>query len=300
MGTNGTPLSGRTIGITADRRWQEQAELFRRRGAQVLHGPTMRTIDLSDDEALRRATLELVEQPPDYLVVTTGMGMRMWLEAAAGWGYADALKTGLARSRVVARGAKAASAVRSAGLELWWRAPRETMEEIVDHLAAEPLASSRVAIQLFDPEAHPSTEALAAAADELVEVPVYRWQLPEDAAHARRLVLAAVEGDVDAVTFTSQPAVHNLFRIADGVERADDLREALNGPVLAACVGPVCAEAARQEGIEDPLWPDPPRLPAMVRQVTERLQCRPLELPGMFAAGERPGQHPDGRDEQAR
>lgn len=28
----------------------------------------------------------LVADPPDYLVVTTGLGMRMWLEAAATWG----------------------------------------------------------------------------------------------------------------------------------------------------------------------------------------------------------------------
>jgi uroporphyrinogen-III synthase len=169
--------------------------------------------------------------------------------------------------------------VRSAGFELWWRAPKETMEEVVDRLSQEPLSSSRVAVQLFDPEAHPSTEALAAAAGELVEVPVYRWQLPHDPADARRLLLAALEGGVDAVTFTSQPAVHNLFRIAAGVGRADDLRHALNRSVLAACVGPVCAEAARQEGIDHPLWPDPPRLPTMVRQVTERLGPRPEGSP---------------------
>lgn len=276
MSTNGTPLAGRTIGITADRRWEEQADLFRRRGADVLHGPTMRTVDLSRDEALRRATLELVQRPPDYLVVTTGMGMRMWLEAAAGWGQAEALKQALARTRVLARGAKSASAVRAAGLELWWRAPHETMDEVVERLSAEALARARVAIQLFDPEAHPSTAALRAAAAELLEVPVYRWQLPCDATEARRLVLAALEGELHAVTFTSQPAVHNLFRIADGVDRADDLREALNGPVLAACVGPVCAEAAREEGIRNPVWPEPPRLPAMVRQVTEHLQSAPL------------------------
>ncbi|HSH58755.1 MAG TPA: uroporphyrinogen-III synthase, partial [Acidimicrobiales bacterium] len=110
------PLHGRSIGITADRRWKEQAELFRKRGADVLHGPTIRTIDLSGDEALRQATLELAERPPDYLVVTTGMGMRMWLEAAAGWGQADAVKSALAATRILARGAKSSVAVRSAGL----------------------------------------------------------------------------------------------------------------------------------------------------------------------------------------
>ena len=41
--------------------------------------------------------------------------------------------------------------------------------------------------------------------------------------------------------------------------------------VLASCVGPVCAAAAREEGISAPVWPDPPRLPTMVRQVATLL-----------------------------
>lgn len=270
--TGRAPLEGRSIGITADRRWKEQAEMFRKRGADVVHGPTLRTIDLSGDEALRRATVELVQRPPDYLVVTTGMGMRMWLEAAAAWGHAEALAASLARARTLARGAKSSVAVKAAGLDLWWKAPTETMEEVVDRLRAEHLSTARVAVQLFDPRGHPSTEVLRAEAGELVELPVYRWNLPVDPTPARRLIDASIRGEVHALTFTSQPAVHHLFRIAEEAGRADELRTALNGPVLAACVGPVCAEAALEQGIEQPVWPEPPRLPAMVRQVTERLQ----------------------------
>ncbi|MDQ3896600.1 MAG: uroporphyrinogen-III synthase, partial [Actinomycetota bacterium] len=95
------------IGITADRRWEEQARLFTDRGAEVLHGPSLRTIDLSCSDSLRAATAALAAQPPDYLVVTTGMGMRRWLEAAAGWDLEQPLLGALAGSRVVARGAKA-------------------------------------------------------------------------------------------------------------------------------------------------------------------------------------------------
>lgn len=271
MASDGAPGARRRIGITADRRWKEQAELFRKRGVDVIHGPTMRTLDLSLDETLRRATAELVERPPDYLAISTGMGFRMWLEAAGTWGLAEGLKRGLADARILARGAKSSSAVRSAGLDLWWRAPNETMDEVVDRLVDEPLDGSRVAVQLFDPGGHPSTERLRAAAGELVELPVYRWNLPEDVTAARRLIDATVEGELDAVTFTSQPAVRYLFRIAESAGRADAVRGALNGHVMPACIGPVCAEAAREEGIERPVWPEPPRLPAMVRQVTEHI-----------------------------
>jgi uroporphyrinogen-III synthase len=261
------------VGITADRRWEEQARLFADRGLEVLHGPTMRTIDLSADEALRAITSDLAEDPPDYLVVTTGMGMRRWLSAAARWELDTPLLAGLAaNTRVIARGAKANSAARSANLDVWWKAPDETMQEIVDHLAAhDDVGRSRVALQLFDPEGNPSTEILRAMAGELVEVPVYQWALPDDPGPARELVRATVDNELGAVTFTAQPAVHNLFRIAGEVGLREELRTAFNSGVLASCVGPVCASAATEEGIEAPMWPDPPRLSPMVRQVATRL-----------------------------
>jgi uroporphyrinogen-III synthase len=259
------------VGITADRRWEEQARLFTDRGFAIVHAPTMRTVDLTESESLRDATLALADRRPDYLVVSTGMGLKRWLEAAERWDLDAALRSSLAGARVVARGAKAHSAARGAGLDVWWRSPSETMQEIVDHLAGEGTAGARVAVQLFEPEGHPSTEALRALAGELVEVPVYQWALPDDRAPAERLVDAAIAGEVDAVTFTAQPAVHNLFRIADDLGRRDDLRTALNGPVVASCVGPVCATAAVEEGVDASIWPDPPRLVAMVKQLTARL-----------------------------
>ena len=261
------------VGITADRRWEEQARLFTDRGFEVVHGPTMRTIDLSADEALRTITSDLAQNPPDYLVVTTGMGMRRWLEAAARWELDTALLAGLAaNARIVARGAKANSASRGANLDVWWKAPNETMQEIVEHLAGfDDVGRSRIALQLFDPDGNPSTEILRAMAGELVEVPVYQWALPHDPGPAKELVRSTVEGGIDVVTFTAQPAVHNLFRIAGEVGLREELRAAFNGGVLASCVGPVCAAAATEEGVEGPLWPDPPRLSPMVRQVAARL-----------------------------
>jgi len=229
----------------------------------------MRTIDLAGDDALRRATAEVLAAPPAIFVVTTGMGMRAWLGAADTWGQRDALVAALASARVVARGAKSASAIKATGLAVWWQAPGERMEEIVAHLAVHA-AGEAIAVQMFDPAEHPSTSALRSLAGRLIEVPVYQWDLPSDATPALRLVDASIAGALDAVTFTSQPAVRFLFRLAGPSGPA--LRDAFNhGGLLAACVGPVCAEAAREEGIAHPEWPSPARLPALVRMVTAYL-----------------------------
>lgn len=268
------PLDGFSIGITADRRWEEQAELLRRRGAEVVHGPSISTLYLASDEALRGGTAALVERPPDYLVATTGIGIRAWLEAAQTWGLSDALVAALGHARIIARGPKAAGAVQAGGLEVWRRSPNERLDELLALLLAEPLAGRCVAVQEYGMESPELTGALTAAGATVVTVPVYRWKVPEDTGPALRLVEAAGEGRVDAVTFTSAPAVHNLFAIAADHGRADDLRRAFNEGVVAACVGPVCAGGARREGVEAPLEPPVGRLGLLVRALSEHLEQR--------------------------
>jgi uroporphyrinogen-III synthase len=236
----------------------------------------MRTVDLGADDRLRGVTDEVIAAPPEWVVATTGMGMRAWFAAADEWGLRGPLLAALARSTIVARGAKASSAIRQAGLDVAWRAPGESMAEVVEWIAAATgIGGGRLALQLFDPDEHPATAQLRALVGSLVEVPLYRWLLPEDTAPAEALIDSAIEGDLGAVTFTSQPAVRFLFRIAERSGRADGLRHVLNdGTVLPACIGPVCAEAAFEVGIAEPVWPEPFRLPPMVRLVAERLNGR--------------------------
>jgi len=276
------PLEGFVVGVTADRRWEEQAELLARRGASVLHCPTITTMYLASDEDLRRATVAVMDQPPDYLVVTTGIGIRAWLETAAAWGIGDRLVASLAPARIVARGPKAAAAVQAGGLEVWERSATEQMDNALALLLAEPLAGKRVAIQEYGMKSPELSEALAAAGAEVVEVPVYRWRRPDDVGPALRLVEAATSGRLDAVTFTSAPAVHNLFDIAAEHGVAHDLRSALNGPVTAACVGPVCAGGARQEGVREPLVPGVGRLGLLIRALSDHFgdRRRALNLNG--------------------
>ena len=68
------PLEGWTVGVTADRRSEAQLDLLTRRGAKVLHGCTMRTLDLTDDDRLAGVSEALVAEPPETLVLQTGMG----------------------------------------------------------------------------------------------------------------------------------------------------------------------------------------------------------------------------------
>ena len=238
----------------------------------VVHGPSIQTAYLSFDEALRAATVTLIEGPPRYLAATTGIGIRAWFEAAQTWGLGDALTDALARTLIVARGPKAAAAVQAAGLHVWRTAANEQMDQVLAHLLGEPLEGRRVAVQLYGMPAPELTSGLAAAGAEVLEVPVYEWRTPDDPVPAFRLAQAAIVGRVHAVTFTAAPAVTNLFSLAAGAGVDEQLRAAFNRRgVVAACVGPVCARGATDAGIADPLVPTVGRLGLLVRALCDRL-----------------------------
>ena len=275
-------LEGFTVGVTADRRWEQQSELLARRGARVLHGPTIRTDYLTAEETVRAATLRILGRPPDVFVATTGIGVRAWFEAAQTWGVADDLAAALARARLVARGPKAAAALESNGLSGSERVSSESMQEVLDLLLAGHPEGAVIAIQEYGHHSDPELVArLEAAGAAVISVPVYRWRLPDDPEPTQRLLDAIGLGEVDAVTFTSAPAVRNFFSLADIAGRGEEARAAFNRrQVVAACVGPVCAGAALEAGIEGPVAPDVGRLGLLVRALSDELGRRRTVLDG--------------------
>src|SRR5689334_15139580 len=101
------PLAGFTVAITADRRRDEFAALLERRGARVVLAPALRIVPIADDVELFARTTDLVRRPPTVAFISTGIGLRGWLEAAEGWGVADGLLAALGTGYLIARGAKA-------------------------------------------------------------------------------------------------------------------------------------------------------------------------------------------------
>jgi uroporphyrinogen-III synthase len=268
-------LDGFVVGVTADRRWTEQAELLERRGAAVLHAPTISTEYLDCDDALRDATEALIASPPDYLVATTGIGVRAWFEAAQACGLADRLSAALRATRVVARGPKAAAAVQVAGLQLWASPPSERLDGAVALLMAQPLDGLRVAFQHYGEHDTRPVDAIAGRGAVVVDVPVYRYRRPKDDARAVALIDAVCARRVDAVTFTSAPAIRHLVAAAGMNGRKSELMDAFNdGDVIVACIGPVCAEAAEGAGVERPVAPGRGRLGLLVRTLTDALHAR--------------------------
>jgi uroporphyrinogen-III synthase len=263
-------LAGFRVGITGDRRADEQAELLARRGAQVVHGPVMRTDLLTDADATAEATETALAAPIDVVVLTTGIGTRSWFGVAETAGCDDQLRVAVTRSHVVARGPKARGAALAHGVDVHWAAPGETSAEILEHLRDLPVAGRRVVVQR-DGGTPLLARAIRALGAEIVDVPVYRWHRPHDATAATRLLGAAADEELDAVTFTCAYAVGSAFDLAPDPAA---LRRALEGPVAAVAVGPVTAAALHAHGVGRVVSPRRARLGAMVQALVVELDGR--------------------------
>jgi uroporphyrinogen-III synthase len=268
---SGASLAGFTIGVTADRRRDELAALLHRRGARVVLAPALRIVPLADDTDLRAATMACLAEPPDIVMANTGIGMRGWLEAAEGWGVYDGLLAVLSDAYLVARGPKARGAVRAAGLNDQWSPVSESCDEVIEHLLERGVEGKVVAMQLHGEPEPERAAALAEAGATVIEVPVYRWAPPTDPAPLQRLVELTRRREVDAVAFTSAPAVEALLRVA-GPARAD-LLDVLRTDVLAACVGPVTAAPLVRLGIPVAA-PERARIGALARTIEQELPRR--------------------------
>ncbi len=282
----GSPLAGFTVGVTADRRADELSALLERRGARVRGARAIRIIPLADDTELAVATRDLIDDPPQIAIATTGIGFRGWMAAAEGWGLADGLSAALSGSRLLARGPKAKGAIRAAGLREEWSPESESSAEVVDRLLAQGVRGQRIAIQLHGAatewEPLPDfCEVLRAAGAEVIGVPVYRWTPPADRGPMDRLIGAVVAAELDCVTFTSAPAVASMLMRAKETGLVDALVEAFSGPVLAACVGPITAGPLHRLGVPTTM-PERSRLGALVRQVVDVL---PTRAPDIEAGG---------------
>ncbi|WP_018635983.1 uroporphyrinogen-III synthase [Parafrankia elaeagni] len=272
------PLAGYTVGITAARRREEFGAALERRGAKVLYGPAIRIVPLADDTELRQATERCLTAPLDVVVATTGIGFRGWMEAADTWDLLDPLTKAIGSATLLARGPKARGAIRATGLREAWSPESESSNEVLEHLIERhDLEGTRIAVQLHGEPLPDLMETLRLAGADVIEVPVYRWIAPEDTTPLRRVIDAVATVELDAVAFTSAPAAVSFLRAADDQGLGEAVREALLGPVVASCVGPVTAGPLLARGIPV-IQPGRARLGALVREIVEQIPRRRGQL----------------------
>jgi uroporphyrinogen-III synthase len=264
-------LGGHTLAFLEARRAPELASLILRHHGQPLAAPCLQEVHQPAAPELQIALDALLAPDTRLSLFLTGVGTSTIFAAAELHDRLDALRAALDRQRVGVRGPKPAAALRRFGVRVDITAPPpHTSRELLDALAAEPLAGQTVAVQLYGGPNPDLRGALEARGARVVELRPYVWGRPADDAPLRTLLEALDAGRVDALLVTSAAQVDHLFAYAAEHSRADRLRSQLE-PIVVGAQGPVAAAALERVGVQHAVQPAHGHMGALVQAVAQTL-----------------------------
>jgi uroporphyrinogen-III synthase len=140
-----------------------------------------------------------------------------------------------------------------------------TTDELLATLAHVDVHGKRVLVTHAGEITPEPAASLRSRGAEVTDLQTYEWALPAvDEERLREFVDQLVTGTIDAVAFTTQVQVRNLFQIAKQRGGEARLADALNERVVVAAVGPTCADALRSHGVEPDVEPVHPKMGHMV------------------------------------
>jgi uroporphyrinogen-III synthase len=264
-------MQGKTVAVLESRLGKQLVELIMKRGGRPLHAPALSEVPDVDPGFVAGLVTDLQSHPAKIAIFQTGVGTHALFNATDALGITADLLGQLAQMTVVARGPKPTGALRSRGVRIDLSAEDPfTTAEVLQALQTVELAGKRVIVQRYGVTNVELEQALRERGAQVIEIPTYRWALPQDTRPLVALMEALEQGTVDAVMFTNAAQVHNLFSIAERQQRMDELKAALDR-TLVASIGPVCSDALRKFGVQIGLEPHPPKLGPLVSALEQAL-----------------------------
>jgi len=262
-------LSGLTVVSFESRRSAEMAQLIRNYGGEPIQAPSLREVPLSDQHEALAFGETLLAGGCDVLLLLTGVGARLLIEALATRWPRERVLAALGRVALVCRGPKPVSALKEAGLAPALTVPEpNTWRDLLMALDRElPVAGKRVAVQEYGAPNGELVAGLEQRGARVTTVSVYGWALPEDTGPLRAAIERLAAGQAQVAVFTSATQVDHLFRVAGEMGRAEALRIALRGRTVIASIGPVTTAALQAYGIEADLHPEHPKMGHLVARV---------------------------------
>ncbi len=286
------PLKGLTIGVTGSRRAKELAHLIISFGGIPYIAPTI-TIQVQNESTkpIRRFINLALDGKIDFLLVMTGPGTQTIFDEATSLGLHGQLVEALNRITIIARSAKPLRVLSKHGIRNVSRPNTETAKACFELLLKRDIAHKRVAVSWHGSHYPELTRELQSSGAEVIELMAYKYStqpdergqgilrslgfdyVQPDIRKVRELIDDMAEGRVHAITFTSPPAVDNLFVIAQQDGIIDTLRNALNDRVVTVAIGPTTRTAIERQGVPVRVMPDTykigPMMGALINYVTK-------------------------------
>lgn len=255
---------------------EPMAESIRRNSGRPVSAPSLREVPLEENLQAFAFAEKLLAGRIDMLICLTGVGTRTLLQALSTRFDLAKILEALGRITVVARGPKPIRVLKEYNIPITltipepntWRQILETLDESARGIS---LGSKTVAVQEYGISNAQLIEGLKERGANVLQVPVYRWDLPKDTGPLLAGVRQVIDGQVQVAVFTNAAQVHHLFRFVSGEGLEKPLREALRRVVIAS-VGPMTTEALLEAGLSADFEPTHQKMGVLVSELAEQAE----------------------------
>ncbi|MDP1932371.1 MAG: uroporphyrinogen-III synthase [Gammaproteobacteria bacterium] len=249
-------LEGQVVAVPESRQLDILVDLLLRRGAKVLRVPLVSILDAPDPVPIERWLSEFIANPPDYLIVLTGEGLRRLCGVAERSGFLQDFIAGLGKVCKICRGPKPGRALKELDLKPDMLGKEPTTPGIIAALDELDLQDKRVAVQLYGEEPNQLLIGYLHSRGALVSsVAPYIYAPDSDEHKVVELINDLTEGRITMMTFTSQPQFIRLQEVARKAGIEERLLSGLSKVSIAA-VGPVVADQLRAAGVAVAVMPE--------------------------------------------
>jgi uroporphyrinogen-III synthase len=269
-------LLGMRVLALESRRAAEMAKLIDNYGGEAVVAPSMREVPIeSNREALEFAS-KLRAGEFQVVIFLTGVGIRALIRVVETVYPKQKFVEYLRRTQIIARGPKPLAALKEIGVPVALTVPEpNTWRDLLQALDTSSIVirGKHVALQEYG---EPNTELLAGLLErgaKVMQVPVYKWDLPEDTEPLKKAVAEIADGGIDLALFTTSVQVIHLLKIARELNLEKPVRDALSKMTIGS-IGPVTSEELREQGIHVDFEPEHPKMGFLVHEAARQISLR--------------------------
>lgn len=248
------PLFGKRVLVTRSRdQASSLSDLLREHGAEPVEFPVIR-IEAPMDVGPGLQIPDLSNY--DWLLFTSANGVRATLDHLLNSGRDI---RALAGPKIGAIGPKTAEEITKLGLRVDFVPTEFVAEAVVDQFPDDP-AGKRIVILRAAEAREVLPEKLRERGATVDIVPVYRTVLENSNAPSVREMLS--NGEVDIITFTSSSTVTNFIELIGA-----DAAKQLPPSIKIACIGPITAKTAEDNGLKPGIVAEEYTVEGLVRAI---------------------------------
>ncbi len=235
-------FSGKLIGITRPaERVDEAVNIVKQHGGTAIVAPTIE-LQISNTQSLLNLC-KMVDEL-DWLILTSPTSIISLLK------HCKDIKERLNPfCQIAVIGPRTETFLEEQGLKADVVAEEYTAEGLLEIFNKLEITDKKIGLPRTLAARNKLPEELKKMGANVFVAEAYRSGLPKNKDKVQTLITSIINGEVDALTFTSTLTVQNLFKIVKEENKDKFLEILRNGEVVVAVIGPVTAKPLQKQGI---------------------------------------------------